>query len=137
MTVIFVLAAVIAVLFLMAKTKADARMTYVDTQRAIRAVDQGTAKTMPSWSMRREETLVFFDGVQRMSERNGVSAQYIHVLYNEFIASRMLLLEAGEMESEGRSFAQQQLGVSELLLTMWSRLSEEDRQKFKNAVLPR
>ena len=127
MTVLIVIILLVAVLFFVAKAKAESRMTYVDTKRAIRAVDEGTADRMPSWSTNEQETLIFFDGVRRLAERNGVSKNYIHIIYSEREPSRLLLLAAGEMESAGRSFTQQQLGVSELLLEMWSRFPESSK----------
>lgn len=117
---IFVLL-VVGVLFFVGKSKAESRMTYADTKRAIGAVDEGTAVRMPSWSTNEHETLVFFDGVRRMAERNG----------SEREPSRLLLLAAGEMESAGRSFTQQQLGVSELLLEMWNRFPESSKRQLR------
>jgi hypothetical protein len=129
--VLIVVVLVIAALFFVAKIKAESRMTYVDTKRAIRAVDEGTADTMPTWSTNEQETLIFFDGVRRMAERNGVFGSYIHAVYSEREPSRLLLLAAGEMEAAGRSFTQQQLGVSELLLEMWNRFSEASKPQPK------
>jgi hypothetical protein len=128
---IFVLL-VVGVLFFVGKSKAEGRMTYADTKRAIRAVDQGTAVRMPSWSTNEHETLVFFDGVRRMAERTGVLGSYVNLVYSEREPSRLLLLAAGEMEAAGRSFVQQQLGVSELLLEMWNRFPESGRRQLSS-----
>lgn len=135
MIVLIVVVLVLAILFLVAKAKAESRMTFVDTNRAIRAVEEGTANTMPSWSTNEQETLIFFDGVRRMAERNGVPGSYIHLVYSEREPSRLLLLAAGEMESAGRSFAQQQLGVSELLLEMWDRFPEASKLQLADLGL--
>lgn len=132
MAVLLIVVVAAAILFFIAKTKADARMTAVDTQRAIRAVDNGTAETMPTWSFRETETLVFFDGVRKLAERNGVPEQYIDIAYDKRELARVLLLTAGEMENEGRSFTQQQLGVAELLSSLWKRLPSGDKRKFEN-----
>lgn len=137
MAVLLILLVVVGILFFIAKTRAEARMTAVDTRRAVNAFDRGTAETMPTWSFRETETLVFFDGVRKMAERNGVPEQYIHDVYSEPEPARKLLLAAGEMETEGRSFTQQQLGVTELLSSMWNRLPSQNKQKFKNAPMPR
>ena len=136
-TGLLIIVAAAAILFFVAKAKAGARMTAVDTRRAIRAVNGGTAQKMPTWSSRETETMVFFNGVQKLAERNGVPEQYIYVVYGEREPARKLLLAAGEMESEGRSFTQQQVGVTELLSLMWNRLPSEDKQNFKNAPIRR
>lgn len=105
-------------------------MTYVDTKRTIRAVEEGTAHKLPSWSRKDGEVHIFFECVRRMAEKDGVSAKYIHFLYSTPEATQILLLAAGDMEAAGRSFMQQQIGASELLLEMWRRYPETSKRNL-------
>ena len=132
MGMLLALAFVVFIFFVVAKTKADARMTAVDARNAVGAVESGRGGRMPSWSVREADTLAFFGGVQMLAQQSRVPEPFIQHVFSETEPSRKLLLAAGEMEASGRSLKQQQVAVSDLLESMWFQLSQEERLGFES-----
>jgi hypothetical protein len=134
------------VIYLLARSylAAKVRVYEVDRRAAERAIDDAPglpgpdkdAPDQPSWyNTQMEKT--FFDGVSKIGARKGVPLLYIaHGFANPDTAS-MLFRFAAVMESRGRSFMEQQMGVAEFIAGSWGDLNTNDQRAFLASVAAR
>lgn len=118
-----------ALLRLYLKTKAN---THAANERLAAHKMSSGEKLVPSWAGTRSENEIFVDGIQRGAMRHGVPRVFLQGVLLDQETFETLVYYAGAMESEGASFVEQQLAVSDKLVEIWERAPENVRRECLN-----
>ena len=114
--------------FISAAVKAQRRMQYADTRSAMRTIASGSSRP-PSWTRDSKRVEEFLYVVKNLAVHKGVplvfASQATETMTN---ASLALAHCAGAMEAEGASFNAQKMASADLLFSLWSKSSAEQRQ---------
>lgn len=128
MFVLVIIGVVVVAIFASAIIKANRRMQYADTRRAMRAVGNGTSRP-PSWATDGERVQEFLYVVGKLAIHKGVpevfATRALGTLTNASVA---LAHCAGSLEAEGASFNTQKLAAADMLFDLWSNSSAEQRE---------
>lgn len=114
---------------------AKARMHYANEKSAERAVSSGK-KRLPSWGGDKAELQIFIETIQHGAMRYGVPREFLWAVLADTDTLQMLMHYAGAMEYEGASFLEQQVAVSDKLVTIWKEAPGTIRTTARNNSAP-
>lgn len=110
--------------------KARARMHYVNEVRATRDFVAGAGPTLPSWYGNPLKMEMFCDGLARFAQREGIPMPFTRLALSNSKSSGPIFAFAANLENQGSSFAEQQLGTSRFLLASWNELGSSERAEI-------
>ncbi len=123
------IAGVVIYAFVRAKTRVH-HASQVDAMRDMLA---GGGR-VPSWAGNNDHREEFVYTIQQLAARKSVPPPYIRNMLEEKDYFRTLVHYAGALEQNNQSFAEQQIGVSDLIVKSWMKLSSSDQAKYINGA---
>ena len=106
---------------------AKARHHDANTRRPAREVREGN-KRVPTWAGDSDERHIFVEGIQKGAMRKGVPQTFLWAILSNNDTFQELVFFAGAMEGQGASFIEQQIAVSDRLVSMWERAPNKVRE---------
>ena len=83
----------------------------------------------PSWINDKEKTDIFIEAIYLDLSRKNVPLHYYKEIINKNESARTIFYYAYTLEKEGASFIEQELAVSELILSLWNKEIEKIKSK--------
>ncbi|MBU4610534.1 hypothetical protein IMZ29_08275 [Achromobacter sp. GG226] len=104
-----------------AHVRAKERMHHANSVRADREWAQEEQPTMPSWFRNASKVETFEYAVINVVRRNGVPDHFVVAAFTNEQAHMSLMSYAAQLERQGSSFIEQQMGVADKIQEMWRR----------------
>lgn len=130
LVVLLVMAAIGGMAFFRAKS----RIHSVNEMRAARDFNNSVGPTLPSWHKNQTKMEMFCDGVARMAQRDGIPMPFTKLALSDSKSNGRIFAYAANLEHQGSSFAEQQLGTVRFLLETWNDLDASQKAKIAQRV---
>lgn len=126
--VVIIVVAVVALIWMSASGKAQARMHYANERGAERDTQQGIVRK-PSW-MDTPKEKVFFEQVVDIAKSKGISKTYVMKGFMSPDAAEALFSHVAHMEARGSSFTAQVISGADFVAGAWAELPQHVQQDF-------
>lgn len=121
---------VVGFIYMSAAGKAKARMHYANERGAIRDFQQGVTRK-PSWIDTPKEK-IFFEQVVDISQKNGVSKNFVMKGFMSPDAAEALFSHVAHMEARGSSFTEQVISGADYVSEAWQQLPSDVQRNFSS-----